>query len=190
MQKAVEWGIAAFQAAGADSVHTEDFFIQASWAEGATRMTVTAPGQFALRAVSIAWAPALAAHSHVQVIDLAQGTENDFAKAGNIAGAILLVHSDEMHKWADLFAEYLKAPGIIDRAVKGKALAIAFQSTVRMTCCIVTPMQPTAKLIACPCSWSRARMPNASAASWPRARNFTPTSPSPTPPAAPSPPPT
>ena len=53
----------------------------------------------------------------------------DFAKAGNIAGAILLVHSEEMHKWDDLFAEYLKAPGIIDRAVKGKALAIAFQST-------------------------------------------------------------
>src|SRR6476620_10518288 len=40
MQKAVEWGVAAFQAAGADSVHTEDFSIQASWAEGATRMTV------------------------------------------------------------------------------------------------------------------------------------------------------
>src|SRR5580704_186445 len=31
--------------------------------------------------------------------------------------------------WDDLFAEYLKAPGVIDRAVKGNALAIAFQST-------------------------------------------------------------
>ncbi|MGH9503209.1 MAG: M20/M25/M40 family metallo-hydrolase [Terriglobales bacterium] len=129
MQKAVEWGVVAFHATGADSVHIEDFSLQASWSEGATRITVTAPEQFALRAVSIAWAPALAAQSHVPVIDLVQGTENDFAKAGNIAGAILLVHSDEMHKWADLFAEYLKAPGIIDRAVKGKALAIAFQST-------------------------------------------------------------
>ncbi len=34
-----------------------------------------------------------------------------------------------MHTWDDLFAEYLKAPGVIDRAVKAKALAIAFQST-------------------------------------------------------------
>jgi hypothetical protein len=34
-----------------------------------------------------------------------------------------------MKKWDDLFAEYLRAPGIIDRAVTGKALAIAFQST-------------------------------------------------------------
>ncbi len=49
MQKAVAWGIAAFKAAGADSVHTEDFSIQASWAEGATRMTVVAPEQFVLR---------------------------------------------------------------------------------------------------------------------------------------------
>ena len=42
MQKAVGWGVAAFQAAGADSVHTEDFKIRSSWAEGATRMSVTA----------------------------------------------------------------------------------------------------------------------------------------------------
>src|SRR5450755_3197479 len=82
MQKAVEWGVAAFKAAGADSVHTEDFSIQASWAEGATRMTVVAPEHFELRAVSIAWAPALATHSHVPVIDVAQGTQEDFAKAG------------------------------------------------------------------------------------------------------------
>jgi carboxypeptidase Q len=129
MQKAVEWGVAAFKAAGADSVHTEDFSIQASWAEGATRMAVLAPEPFTLRVVSIAWAPALAPHSHVPVVDVAQGTEEDFAKAGKIAGAILLVHSEEMHTWDDLFAEYLKAPGVIDRAVKGNALAIAFQST-------------------------------------------------------------
>ena len=129
MENAVAWGVAAFKAAGADSVHTEDFSIQASWAEGATRMTVVAPQQFVLRAVSIAWAPALAPHTHVPVIDVGPGTIEAFAKAGDIAGAILLVHSEEMHTWDDLFAEYLKAPGVIDRALAGKALAIAFQSS-------------------------------------------------------------
>jgi carboxypeptidase Q len=129
MQKAVDWGVASFKAAGADSVHTESFSIQASWAEGATKMTVIAPEQFTLRTVSIAWAPALASHTNVPVLDVGQGTEEDFAKAGNIAGAIILVHSEEMHTWDDLFAEYLKASGIIHRAVKAKALAIAFQST-------------------------------------------------------------
>lgn len=129
MQKAVEWGVANFKAAGADSVHTESFSIQTSWAEGATRMTVVAPERFTLRTVSIAWAPALAPQSRVPVVDVAQGTEADFAKAGHIAGAVLLVHAEEIQTWDDLLAEYLNAPGVIDRAVKGNALAIAFQST-------------------------------------------------------------
>src|SRR6266853_6751770 len=46
MQRAVDWGVAAFKAAGADSVHTESFTLPASWAEGATEMFViaTSPG--------------------------------------------------------------------------------------------------------------------------------------------------
>jgi hypothetical protein len=151
MQRAVDWGVDAFKAAGADSVHTENFTLPASWAEGATEMSVTAtrPGdkveenvstedltsrsvplaRFRVRAVSIAWAPALSPQRHVRVIDVGQGTAEDFVRAGNVTGALLLVHSEEMKNWDDLFAEYLRAPGIIDRAVAGKALAIAFQST-------------------------------------------------------------
>src|SRR5450759_4848151 len=41
MQHAVTWGIQAFTAAGADSVHTEGFTIPYSWSEGATEMTAT-----------------------------------------------------------------------------------------------------------------------------------------------------
>ncbi len=129
MQKAIEWGVAAFESAGADSVHTEEFKIANSWAEGATRLSVVAPAQFSVRAVSLGWGPALSAQHHVSIIDVGQGTVEDFQRAGNVQGAVLLVHSDEMKKWDDLFAEYLRAPGIVDRAVKGKALAIAFQST-------------------------------------------------------------
>jgi len=129
MQKAVDWGVKAFKAAGADSVHTENFTIQASWAEGATQMSVVAPEKFNVRAISLAWAPALATQQHVRVVDVGAATPDDFTKAGNFSGAILLVHSEEMKTWDDLFAEYLKAPGIIDWAVRGKALAIAFQST-------------------------------------------------------------
>jgi carboxypeptidase Q len=129
MQKAVDWGVAAFKAAGADSVHTEDFTIPSSWAEGATQISIVAPDQFKLRVVSLAWAPPLAPQRHVPVLDVGKGTAQDFAGAGNLAGAILLVHSEEMSKWEDLFAEYLTAPPIIDRAVQAKVLAIAFQST-------------------------------------------------------------
>ena len=129
MRKAVDWGVAAFKAAGADSVHTEDFAIPASWAEGFTRMSISSPEQFDVRAVSMAWAPAMAARQDVPVIDVGYGKVEDFNKAGNVSGALLLVHSDEMATWDDLFAEYLRAPGIILRALQAKALAIAFQST-------------------------------------------------------------
>lgn len=129
MQKAVDWGVAAFKAAGADSVRTEDFKIRVSWAEGATQMNVVAPEQFKVRVVSLAWAPALAGHERVPVIDVGNGSVENFARAGNVSGAILLVHSEEMKEWKNLFDEYLNAPPIIDRAVQGKALAIAFQST-------------------------------------------------------------
>lgn len=129
MQQAVQWGVDAFKAAGADSVHTEDFSMRASWAEGATAASIVAPETFRLRAVSVAWAPALAAHQHVRVVDVGAGSAEEFGKAGDISGALLLVHTGEMVKWEDLDAEYLKAPPLIDLAMKGKALAIAFQST-------------------------------------------------------------
>jgi hypothetical protein len=44
MQRAVEWGVQAFKAAGAESVHTEEFTIPYLWSEGATEMTVSATG--------------------------------------------------------------------------------------------------------------------------------------------------
>ncbi len=51
MQKAIQWGVDAFKAAGADSVHTEEFTIPASWAEGNTEVNVVAPVKFHVRAV-------------------------------------------------------------------------------------------------------------------------------------------
>jgi carboxypeptidase Q len=142
MQHAVEWGVKAFSIAGADSVHTESFTMPNSWSEGATEMTVTAfyevgdpkvggllPTIFRAHAVSVAWAPALAATKHIPIVDVGEGTEADFKKAGNISGKLLLVHSTVLKTWDDLFAEYSKAPAVIDAAVKGKAMAVAFMAT-------------------------------------------------------------
>lgn len=131
MQRAVDWGVAAFKDAGAENVHTEEFTIQQSWAEGATSMTAaTYSGTvFAVRAVSIAWAPALAAVKHVPVMDVGEGTEAEFAKAGDVSGKLLLVHTKVLATWADLFGEYEQAPVVIALAVKGKAKAIAFMAT-------------------------------------------------------------
>src|SRR5208337_2116378 len=128
MQKAIQWGVDAFKAAGADSVHTEEFTIPQSWAEGNTEVNVVAPVKFHVRAQSIAWGPPLRATT-ARVVDVGMGTDAEFAKAGDIAGAIVLAHSVVLKTWDDLFEEYYRAPGIIARAVKGKALAIAFTSS-------------------------------------------------------------
>jgi carboxypeptidase Q len=142
MQHAVEWGVKALTVAGADSVHTEGFTIPSSWSEGTTEMTVTAfyevgdakvggllPTVFRAHAVSVAWAPALAPAKHVPVVDVGRGSSADFAKAGNVSGKVVLVHSVVLKTWDDLFADYSNAPPVIDAAVKGKAKAIAFIAT-------------------------------------------------------------
>ena len=143
MQHAVQWGMAAFTTAGADSVHTEGFTIQNSWSEGTTEMVVSVPHEvsaakvgggtvlteFKVHAVSIAWAPALTPVKHVPMVDVGDGTAADFSKAGDVAGKILLVHTVVLKTWGDLFAEYGNAPPIIDRALKARAKAIAFMAT-------------------------------------------------------------
>jgi len=143
MQHGVQWGMQAFTAAGADSVHTEGFEIPYSWSEGATEMSATTAyevnpnrvgggtvlSSFRVRAVSVAWAPALAPVKHVPVVDVGDGSEADFQKAGDVSGKILLVHTVVLKTLADLFAEYANAPPVIGRAVKAKAKAIAFMAT-------------------------------------------------------------
>jgi carboxypeptidase Q len=129
MDRAVQWGVDAFKAAGADTVHTESFTIPAFWSEGATAMSVVAPESFPVRAVSIAWGPALASQHHVRVVDIGGGKMEDFVRAGNIEGTILLVPQGELKTWDDLDNEYDKAREVIVRAKRAKVLAIAFQST-------------------------------------------------------------
>lgn len=129
MGQAVRWGVEAFRAAGAEGVTTETFQMPISWQEGATRVEVTSPTRFRVRAVSLAWAPPIALAKRARVVDVGDGSKADFAKAGDIRGAVVLVHSEPMKTWDDLFAEYMRAPGIIAAALAGKAVAIAFIST-------------------------------------------------------------
>jgi len=130
-QRAVVWGVAAFKETGADSVHTEEFTIQQSWAEGATEMTASlySGTTFPVHGVSVAWAPALAAAKHVPIVDVGDGSAAEFSKVGDIAGRLVLVHTKVLATWDDLFGEYERAPAIIALAAKGKAKAIAFMAT-------------------------------------------------------------
>ena len=125
MAKAVEWGVAAFRAAGVD-VHTEKYVLPVMWSEGDTRIELLGPVKFPVRLKAAGWSPATSAGGiEANVVDVGYGTEDDFAKAGaSIKGAILLVHSDIGSTWADLLNEYLKPPTIIANAVKEGSKAI------------------------------------------------------------------
>src|SRR5579871_6145524 len=89
MHRAVDWGVAAFKAAGADEVHTEEFPLPLSWSEGATEVRVVSdkpvadggPVDFKLRAVSIAWAPPVTVRK-LSIVDVGFGAPGDFQKAG------------------------------------------------------------------------------------------------------------
>jgi carboxypeptidase Q len=129
MAKAVEWGVTGFRAAGVD-VHTEKYKLPVMWKEGATRLIITAPasataGGATLRAVSEGWAPGTTREGiEANVIDIGDGSDLEMTRAGNLKGAVLLVHTEIGSTWADLFNEYMRPPGIIARAVTEGAAAI------------------------------------------------------------------
>jgi hypothetical protein len=126
MAKAVEWGVAGFRAAGV-RVHTEKYNFPLTWKEGATLLAITAPAasSMPLRAVSEGWGPATPRDGiEASLVDIGDGSDADFSRAGNMKGAILLAHSEIGSTWADLFNEYLRPPGIIARALKEGAAAI------------------------------------------------------------------
>src|SRR5262249_22034907 len=65
----------------------------------------------------------------VPVVDVGFGKNEDFQKAGNLRGAVALVHSNNMKTWDDLFEEYLTQADKLSAAQKAGAVAIAFIST-------------------------------------------------------------
>jgi carboxypeptidase Q len=127
--RAVSWGVENFRKAGVDDVHTEKFIVPQSWQEGATKVEVTSPVHFEVKAVSVAWAPSISGLD-APVRDVGEGTLADFSKLeASARGAILLVHSRPMVSLDDLFNEYIKAPGIVNEAVRVGAAALVFMST-------------------------------------------------------------
>ena len=125
MAKAIDWALAAFRSQGID-VHTEKYTLPLTWGEGATRLELLAPVTFPLRTVAVGWSPATPAGGlDANLVDIAYGSEQDFARAGaSVKGAILLAYTDLGSTWTDLFNEYNQPPPVIERAVKSGASAI------------------------------------------------------------------
>jgi hypothetical protein len=131
MAKAVQWAVASFRDGGVDDVHTEKFTIPHSWSEGPTRIDILSTPGFSVHAVSVPWSPATPPSGiEADLIDAGAGVTEDFVRIGGAArGAILLVHTDVLRTFDDLFAEYLRNPGIIERATSAGASAILWTGT-------------------------------------------------------------
>ncbi len=130
MLRAAEWAVTAFQHAGVDTARTEPFTMPTSWSEGATRLEVIAPVAFPAQAVSLGWSPPTPPGGlEADLVDVGMGTEADFARARPVRGSILLVHSQVIRTWEDLFGEYNRAPAILDQAIASGAAAVLWMSS-------------------------------------------------------------
>jgi len=130
MDRAEQWGMAAFKAAGGENVHLEPAQLAASWTEGNTQVDVVSPVRFHVRAVSLTWTtPSNSPAEGVPVLDVGSGSDEDFQKAGNLRGAVALIHTHTMKTWEDLFEEYLTQTAKLNAAKKAGAVAVAFIST-------------------------------------------------------------
>ena len=130
LDRAEQWGVAAFKAAGGENVHLEPAQLAASWTEGNTQVDVVSPVQFHVRAVSLTWTASSSSPADgVPVVDVGSGSDEDFRKAGNLRGAVALIHTHTMKSWDDLFEEYLTQTAKLNAARSAGAVAVAFIST-------------------------------------------------------------
>lgn len=131
MARAVDWGVQAFRAAGVQEVRTESYSVPLTWSEGATRLEIIGANNFPIQIVSLGWSPATPEGGIIApLVDAGAGETADFERAGaSVRGAIVLIHSEVLRTWDDLFNEYARAPGIVERAVRAGAAAILWMST-------------------------------------------------------------
>jgi len=129
--KAVGFAVEALRDAGVDEVHTEKFTIPVGWSEGRTHLEILSPEPFPVRLVSVGWSPPTPEGGiTADIVDVGAGDDAGFSKAGPaVKGSIVLVHSNFLVTWDDLFNEYMIAPGIINRAQKAGAAGIFWMST-------------------------------------------------------------
>jgi carboxypeptidase Q len=129
MRRATAWARDAFQTAGVDRVWTEQFEMPAAWAPGEARLELLAPARVEASVVSIGWSPATPANGlEAPLVDVGNGSAEEFARV-NARGALVLVHSGVLGNLHDLFADYARAPEIVERATAAGAAGILWMST-------------------------------------------------------------
>lgn len=130
--RAVDWAVARFRAAGVDSVHTESYEIPTLWLGGKAEAECLSPAKFPVRLAAAPGSASTAGSKAIEapLVDAGEGTVEDFARLGAKArGAIVLVRSHEMKTAEDLFGEYMRNGPLVAAAEKAGVKALLLQST-------------------------------------------------------------
>jgi len=127
--RAVEWAVAKFRAAGLD-VTVEPFTVPALWLGGSTDSDVTVPERFPLRLAAAPYTPSTQGAIEARLVDAGDGSSSAFEKLGGGAhGAVALVHTHVLKTFDDLFAEYNMDAPMLAAAQKAAVAAILFESS-------------------------------------------------------------
>jgi hypothetical protein len=122
-ERAVEWGVARFRAAGLD-VKTEPAAIPQLWLGGTAQASCVKPEAFPL-AVAAAPMSASAEGLEARLLDAGEGAK----MPDGARGAIVLVGIGEMHTLDDLFAEYMRNPTLVAAATKAGIAGVLLESS-------------------------------------------------------------
>ncbi len=138
LDRAVDWGLAKFKAAGLENVRAEPYTIPRVWLPVMEALSMTAAAGTVrdedwerLRAAAMPYAANTPIEGlTAEVADVGRGDAAGFAAAGEkVRGRWALVHSEPMKGFADLFQEYLVTPGIFAAAKKAGAVGVLYVST-------------------------------------------------------------
>jgi carboxypeptidase Q len=134
VDRAVKWAAAKLRAAGVDVVRVEPYQAKAVWVPRVERAEIRIGGDDApLRPAHVAGMPFAASTGpgglEAEVVDVGQGDEAGFAAAGARAhGRWVLVHSEPMKSFEDLFMEYMVMPGVFQQAQAAGAVGVLYIS--------------------------------------------------------------
>lgn len=128
--RAVNWAAKKFRDAGIQKVSIEPFTVSRLWLPGTAEASATAPEKWTFRIAAAPMSPSTKGAIDAKLVDVGDGSPEAFAKvADSLKGAVALVHSNEMKTFDDLFAEYLKNPGLIASSSKYGIAALLLEST-------------------------------------------------------------
>lgn len=128
--RAIDWGVQRFKQAGLANVTTESFDLPSLWLPKSIDVSVVSPVAIPMRAVAAPFSLSTAKTIEARIVDVGEGTADDFAKLGPGAkGAIALVRSKEMKSFDDLFAEYLRNATLIEGVKRSGVSALLLEST-------------------------------------------------------------